>query len=137
VTAITSAAADNRLRRSAAVSSEKCGRSPATNPTLALDTSREIWPGIEADDGESKMMVGCMGSTVQLRLLAAQFVPLIFTRSSRFDRSHFGGALIDWNDWNFARFLDRQAAEMIHDRLPFLDFPNLRRSVGGSVTSAF
>ena len=50
VMAITNAAADNRLRRSAAVSSEKCGRSPATNPTFALETSSELCPGTDAEE---------------------------------------------------------------------------------------
>src|ERR1022692_1731091 len=42
-------------------------------------------------------------------------------RSPRFDRPHLRGAPIYRDDRKVALSLDRQAAKVIHDRLPFLD----------------
>ena len=43
-------------------------------------------------------------------------------QSVHFDRPDLCSTVIDRNHGQFARVLDRQAAEVIHDRLPFLDF---------------
>jgi hypothetical protein len=45
------------------------------------------------------------------------------SRSSHPDRSDLGGALIHRYRWQFARSVGRETAKVIHDRLPFLDFP--------------
>src|SRR5271157_2583241 len=45
-------------------------------------------------------------------------------RSANFDCPDLGGALIHQDDRQFARVLDRQAAEVVHDRLPLLDLPD-------------
>jgi hypothetical protein len=44
--------------------------------------------------------------------------------SARFDRPDLCGALINRDRWKFAGILDRKSTEVIHDRLPFLDFLN-------------
>ncbi len=48
----------------------------------------------------------------------------VLSRSAHFDRPDLCGALIDRDRGKFALAFDRQTAEVIHDRLPFLDLPD-------------
>src|SRR6266545_7078828 len=54
---------------------------------------------------------------------ATASAPLSETRSANFDRLDLSRALIDRDRGQFAFALGRQPAEVIHDRLPFLDLP--------------
>src|SRR5579871_104300 len=42
--------------------------------------------------------------------------------SSRLDCPDFSRTLVDWDNRQFARFRHRQTTQVIHDRLPLLDF---------------
>lgn len=54
-------------------------------------------------------------------IVAAPVTSQVLSVSAHFDRADFFRAFVEHESGKFAGILDRDTAEMIHDRLPFLD----------------